>query len=95
MLDDLVVHRVLDSLSIDFKQLKVFYIALIEKWSIDELIKVFVQEVDRLSRKRDEKAHLTLVAPSKKRKSSNEMFKFQNKNNKAITKSFRFLECPE
>lgn len=38
MTDDFVVHCVLDSLLMEYKQLKVSYNVLREKWSIDELI---------------------------------------------------------
>lgn len=51
-----------------FEQLKDSYTTLRGRWSIDKLISVCVQEEDRLNRKRAERAHLTMVAPSKKRK---------------------------
>lgn len=66
MSDYFIDYRVLDSLSVDFKQLKVSCTALREKWRIDELISVCVQEKDSLILKKSEKDHLTLIAPSKK-----------------------------
>lgn len=48
--DDFVVHRVFESLSLEYKQLKVFYSTLREKWSIDEKSFACVQEEDMLSK---------------------------------------------
>lgn len=42
------------------------YATLRDKWSIDELITVYVHEENRLSTKRVEQAHLTTTMPGKK-----------------------------
>lgn len=79
--DDFVFHRVLDSLSLEYVQLRVFYTTIQEKWSIDDMIYVCVQQQDRLSKKRTEKAQLTTSAPSKKNNNKKRRSRFQKMNN--------------
>lgn len=57
MTDRFVVLRMLDSLPLEHEQLEVSYTAPREKWSMVKLISVSVQEEDKLSRKRNQKAH--------------------------------------
>lgn len=60
---------------------QVSYTALKEKWRINKLISICVQEEEKLSRKRDEKAHLMMRAPSKKSNKNNKRLNFQKKCN--------------
>lgn len=66
MPDDFVIHQVLNSLSIEYEQLKISYIALRDNWSIDELITVCVREEDKMNHEQAEKAHLTIAGLARK-----------------------------
>lgn len=81
MSNDFIVHQVLDSLPSEYKQLKLSYNVLRNKWSIGKLIYVCVQEEDILNCKRAEKVHLTMIALSKKSKNNKKRFKFQKRYN--------------
>lgn len=80
MPDDFVIHQVLNSLSIEYEQLKISYIALRDNWSIDELITVCVREEDKMNHEQAEKAHLTIAGASKKGDNHNKRFKFLKRN---------------
>lgn len=43
MTDNFVIHYVLNSLTVEYEQLKVSYTVLREKWSIDKLVFVCAQ----------------------------------------------------
>lgn len=66
MTDVFVIHHMLDSSPLEYKKLKASYTALREKWNINELISVHVQEEDRLNREKAKTAHLTLIAQARK-----------------------------
>lgn len=53
-------------LPVEFELLQISYNAQREKWKIEELITIHAHEEDRMSRNRDEMAHLTVASPSKK-----------------------------
>lgn len=51
MIDNFVVQQVLNYPLIEYKQLKISYTSLREKWSVDELISINVKE-HRLNHKK-------------------------------------------
>lgn len=85
--DGFFVHQVLASLQINYKQLKFSYTSLRDKWSIDELISVYLQGKDRMNHKRAERAHLTIVLPNKKGNNHYMMFNFQKRNHQGNSQS--------
>jgi transposase InsO family protein len=63
--DNMLVHFALNSLPVDFKQLKSTYVAQKETWSLDELIAIAVQEEQAIKK---EKAHINMVSAAGKPK---------------------------
>ncbi|XP_073220014.1 uncharacterized protein [Cicer arietinum] len=79
--DDLLIHLVLLSLPSQFSQFKVTYNCQKEKWTLNELISLCVQEEDRLKQDRTESAHFTSISKDKgKRK------RIEEPKNKAAAK---------
>lgn len=83
---DFVVHRVLDSLQLEYELLKVCYTTLREKCSIDQLISIYVQEEDIPSKRRAEKAHLIATVQSKEN-SNNKKSRLHKRNNQGNSSS--------
>lgn len=80
-----VVHCALHSLSLEYEQPKLLSL---EKSGAEMTWFQWVEEDDRLIRKRVEKGHLSLIAPSKKSSSNSKWFRFQKKNNKCNKSKF-------
>lgn len=76
MIDDFVVHQVLNSLLIEYKQLKISYTALRHKWSMNELISACVSEEGRVNHKKGRKS-LNIAPASKKGNNHNKDSNFK------------------
>lgn len=81
MTNDLVVHRVLDSLAIKYKQVKVSYATLTKKWCLDKIISECVQRENRMNDRRAKESHMSMIALIEKSNNNNIRFKFQKRNN--------------
>ncbi|XP_047331248.1 uncharacterized protein LOC124934757 [Impatiens glandulifera] len=75
MSEDLLVHLVLISLSVQFSQFQVSYNRQREKWSLNELISFCVQEEERLQQNKTENAHLANTSKERGIKRKNEAAK--------------------
>ncbi|KAL6343891.1 hypothetical protein AAG906_027663 [Vitis piasezkii] len=64
-----LVHFILNSLPFEYRPFKISYNTYKEKWSVNELLTMCVQEEVRLNQERIESAHLVIQEkkPSKKR----------------------------
>lgn len=78
--NDLVVHWVLDSLSLEYERLKISYTTIRDKWSTRELITVCVEEENKLNKKRVKKVHLTTTMLKKRSNNSSVSWK-RTRNN--------------
>ena len=68
LVEDVLVHLVLNSFSAHFNQFKVSYNCHKEKWSLNELISFCVQDEERLKQDKTESAHLANTSKDKGKK---------------------------
>ena len=68
LVEDVLVHLVLNSFSAHFNQFKVSYNFHKEKWSFNELISFCVQDEERLKQDKTESAHLANTSKDKGKK---------------------------
>ena len=67
IVDPYLVHLILNSLPSQYEQLKIIYNALKEKWDVNELISVCVQEEERINKEKEtHSVHLTINAQKRR-----------------------------
>ena len=60
-----LVHYLLNPLSLAYRPFKIFYKTLKDKWSINELLYMCVQEEGRLIMEMEENAHMAIQGKNK------------------------------